>query len=106
MNESPALLHVWSVHPDAEEALVARLGEMFDRLADDPGFVSARILASADRTSVAAVVEMRSAEDRQRLETLPEVRDTLNAVQDGAFNVAVRLYRQVGTYDGRVAGAS
>jgi heme-degrading monooxygenase HmoA len=97
MNESPVLLHVWSVRPEHEDALVAQLTEMFGQVADAPGFVSARILASEDRTSVAAVVEMSSVEDRRRLEALPAVRDTLYAVR-GAYNLSVRLYQQVATF--------
>ena len=94
MNESPVLLHVWSVHPDHADALVDRLAGLFERVSDVPGFVSARILASADRDSVAAVVEMRSAEDRERLEALPDVHETLYGVS-GAYNLMVRLYDQV-----------
>jgi Antibiotic biosynthesis monooxygenase len=97
MNESPVLLHVWSVHPEHEDALVTQLAEMFRQVADAPGFVSARILASEDRTSVAAVVEMSSAEDRERLAALPAVHDTLYGVR-GAYNLSVRLYQQVGTF--------
>jgi hypothetical protein len=97
MNESPILLHVWSVHPEDENTLVEQLGEMLGHLTDDPGFVSARILASADRTSVAALVEMKSIEDRQRLEELPEVRETLHAVR-GAYNLVIRLYHEVEAY--------
>jgi hypothetical protein len=61
MTQSPVLLHVWSVRPEQGDALVARLAEMFGHVTNAPGFVSARILASADRTSVAAVVERRVA---------------------------------------------
>jgi heme-degrading monooxygenase HmoA len=97
MNESPVLLHVWSVHPEQQSALVERLGEMFGHVAGAPGFVSARILTSADRTSVAALVEMQSAADRERLEALPAVRETLDNVR-GAYNLTVRLYHQLETY--------
>src|ERR1700761_6180387 len=96
MEQSPVLLHIWSVHPEAEASLVERIDAMLKGISDDPGFVSARILASDDRTSVAALVEMRSPEDRQRLQELPEVRETLSAVQDGAYNIAIRLYQEVG----------
>jgi hypothetical protein len=97
MDQSPILLHVWSVHPDEATALVERLGKMFSHLGGDEGFVSARILASVDRTSVAALVEMRSIEDRQRLEELPEVRETLHAVR-GAYNLVIRLYHEFEAY--------
>jgi hypothetical protein len=59
--------------------------------------VSARILTSADHTSVAVVLEMKSAEDRRRLEQLPEVHDTLHNVR-GAYNLLTRLYQEVETY--------
>src|ERR1700760_3324156 len=97
MEQSPVLLHIWSVHPESEPALVERIDAMLKDISDDPGFVSARILASEDQTSVAALVEMRSPEDRRRLQELPEVRETLNAVQDGAYNIAIRLYTEVGS---------
>ena len=97
MDQSPILLHVWSVHPDEGTALVERLGKMLSHLDGDEGFVSARILASSDRTSVAALVEMRSIEDRQRLEALPEVRETLHAVR-GAYNLVIRLYHELEAY--------
>ena len=96
MNQSPVLLHIWNVHPEAEAGLVEQLAEMFRHVNGDPGLVSARILASPDRTSVAALVEMRTPEDRKRLEELPEVRETLHAVQDGAYNLIITLYHEVG----------
>jgi hypothetical protein len=96
MDQSPVLLHIWSVEPEAEAALVEQLGEMLRHVSDDPGLVSARILASPDRRSVAALVEMRSAEDRERLEALPEVRETLNKLQEGAYNLIITLYHEVG----------
>jgi hypothetical protein len=96
MNESPVLLHIWNVHPEAETTLVEKVGQMLRHVSDDPGLVSARILASPDQKSVAALVEMRSPEDRERLEALPEVRETLNSVQDGAYNLAITLYHEVG----------
>ena len=72
---------------------------MFGQIATDPGFVSARVLESPDRTSLAAFVEMRTVEDRQRLEQLPDVRDTLHH-QHGAANLVIRLYHQVDAYNG------
>lgn len=35
------------------------------------------------------MVEMRSPEDRERLEALPEVRETLHSVRDGAYNLII-----------------
>jgi hypothetical protein len=95
MDQSPVLLHIWNVHPDAEPTLVGQLGEMLRHVSDDPGLVSARILSSPDRKSVAALVEMRTPEDRERLEQLPEVRKTLYDVQDGAYNLLITLYHEV-----------
>jgi hypothetical protein len=44
-----------------------------------------------------AVVEMQTVEDRERLEALPEVRETLHDVR-GAYNLVTRLYHQIETY--------
>ena len=58
MNESPVLVHVWEVDPAEEAVAVRRLNEMFGEIVKDPGFVSARVLETADKTSIAAIVEM------------------------------------------------
>ena len=97
MNESPVLIHVWEVDPAEAAAAEGRLNEMFGELIKDPGFVSARVLESTDRTSIAAVVEMRSVEDRQRLERLPEVWEVL-AHLHGTANIVIRLYDEVAAY--------
>jgi predicted component of type VI protein secretion system len=97
MAEGAVLLHVWLVEPAEESAAVGRLDELLARIAADPGFVSARVLQSADRASIAAIIEMRSVEDRERLERLPEVRETLDHLH-GAANLIVRLYEQVKAY--------
>jgi hypothetical protein len=94
MDESATLIHVWDIDPREEAAGVRSLDEMFGGLAEDPGFVSARVLQSADRTSIAAVVEMRSVEDRQRIEQIPDVQGTLRHLH-GAANIVLRLYHQV-----------
>jgi hypothetical protein len=91
------LLHVWEIDPAEVAAAEGRLGEMFGELLKDPGFVSARVLESADRTSIAAVVEMRSVEDRRRLEQLPYVREVLDHLQ-GTANIVIRLYNEAATY--------
>ena len=96
MNESPVLVHVWEVDPAEEAVAVRRLNEMFGEIIKDPGFVSARVLETADQTSIAAIVEMRSVEDRQRLEQLPDVRETLHHLH-GAANMVIRLYHEVGS---------
>jgi hypothetical protein len=97
MNESPVLIHVWQVDPAEEAAALGRLDEMFGQLVKDPGFVSARVLESSDQTSIAAVVEMRSVEDRQRAQQLPAVRETLDQLH-GTANIVIRLYHEVATY--------
>jgi hypothetical protein len=97
MKESPVLIHVWEVDPAEYAAAVGKLDEMFRELVKDPGFVSARVLESTDQTSIAAVVEMRTAEDRQRIEQLPELRETLDHLH-GTANIVIRLYNEVAAY--------
>jgi heme-degrading monooxygenase HmoA len=97
VSEGVVLLHVWLIDPDQEAAGMARLEEMFSQLRTDPGFISATVLASQDQESVAAVIEMRSADDHERLEQLPEVRETLDRLH-GAASLTARLYHQVKTY--------
>ena len=97
MQESAVLVHVWEVDPAEEAVAVRRLNEMFGEIVEDSGFVSARVLESADQTSIAAIVEMRSPEDRQRLEQLPEVHETLHHLH-GTANMVIRLYHEVGSY--------
>lgn len=97
MNEGPVLIHIWDVDPAQEGAAVHSLDEMFGQLHTDPGFVSARILVNAERTSLAAIVEMQTVEDRQRLEQVAEVRETLDHLHADA-NLIARLYHQVGAY--------
>ncbi len=97
MNESPVLIHIWEVDPAQEGAAVEHLDKMFGEIAGNPGFISARVLESADRTSIASIVEMKSVEDRQRIEQLPEVRQTLEHL-NGALNLVVRLYHEVESF--------
>jgi hypothetical protein len=94
MNESPVLIHIWDVDPAQEGSAAEHLDKMFGEIAADPGFVSARVLESADQSSIAAFVEMRSVEDRQRLEQLPAVRETLDHLP-GTVNVVLKLYHEV-----------
>ena len=97
MSESPVLIHVWEIDPAEEGAAVRRLDQMFSEIVKDPGFVSGRVLQTDDKTSIAAVVEMRSVEDRQRLEQSPNVRESLQHLH-GAANLLIRLYTEVGAY--------
>jgi hypothetical protein len=89
--ESPILLHIWMVDPTDADQLVSSLSQMFGQVAKQPGFVSARVLESPDRASIAAVIEMRTVEDRRQLEELPEVRDTLHNLR-GTANLVIRMY--------------
>jgi hypothetical protein len=97
MSESPVLVHVWEVDPADEAAAIRSLDDMFGEVIKDPGFVSARVLETVDRTSIAVVMEMRSAEDRQRLEQRPDVSETLHNLH-GAANMVIRLYDEVASY--------
>jgi hypothetical protein len=97
MNESPLLVHVWEVDPAEEAVAVRRLDELFGEVVKDPGFVSARVLQTADQTSLAAIMQMRTPEDRQRLEQSPAVRDVLDHLH-GTANLVVRLYHEVASY--------
>jgi hypothetical protein len=92
--EGPVLLHVWMVDPQNADRHLQLLEELFDGVTDQPGFVSARILAAPGSSSIAAIVEMRTVEDRQRLEQLPQVHDVLYQLRASA-NLLVRLYHEV-----------
>jgi hypothetical protein len=97
-SESPVLIHVWEVlDPEHEGLMLERLDKMLTATVTQPGFVSARVLQSANGRSIAVALEMRTAEDRQRFEELPWVRDTLGHL-DAAMNTVLRLYHQVSEY--------
>ncbi len=95
--ESAVLVRVWSVDPDQEGAAINRRREMLSAVSTNPGFVSGRVLRSADRESIAVLVEMRTVADRRRLEQLEPVRVTL-AHLDGTMNIVIRLYDEIGYY--------
>ncbi|HEX4009709.1 MAG TPA: hypothetical protein VHX62_06860 [Solirubrobacteraceae bacterium] len=95
--ESPLLIHVWQADPDQEGVAVRHLEAMLHEVADDSGFVSARVLQSSDRHAVAVILEMRSVEDRQRLEHLPVVSETLRDL-GGTVNLITRLFHEVASY--------
>ena len=92
--EAPVLIHVWDVDAEREGVAVGDLEKMLDEIADDPGLVSARVFQGESAGSIAVVVEMRSVEDRRRIEQLPTVHATLDHL-DGTVNVVARLYCQV-----------
>jgi hypothetical protein len=96
--EGPVLLHIWEVDPSRAGVAQQRLDAMLGEASKEAGFVSARLLESPDRRSIAAVIEMRTVEDRRQLEQLPHVHDTLHHL-DGALNIIVSLYHEVGRYD-------
>ena len=97
-SEGPVLIHVWEVlDPEHEGLILERLDQMLTATVAEPGFVSARVLQSADGLSIAVVLEMRTAGDRQRLERLPWVRETLDHL-DETMNIIIRLYDQVHEY--------
>ena len=97
MKESPLLVHIWNEDPAKEGVAAQHLDKMFGEVAAAPGFVSAKVLESDDRSSIAAFVEMQSVEDRQRLEQLPAIRETLDHLP-GTFNVVLKLYQEVAAY--------
>jgi hypothetical protein len=97
MNESPVLLHIWEIPASEEPAAVERLQQLFAEIAKDDAFVSALVLESSDRDSIAAVVEMRTAEDRRRLEAIPEVKETLEHLH-GTANIVFRFYNEVARF--------
>jgi hypothetical protein len=94
------LLHVWMAEPQSADRHIRVLTELFDMISGQPGFVSARILESAGRSSIAAVVETRTVEDRQRLEQLPQVHDALYQLRADASLVA-QPYRDVAVFEAR-----
>jgi len=97
-SEGPVLIHVWEVlDPSHEDLILERLDKMLSETVSQPGFVSARVLQSADGRSIAVALEMRTAEDRERLERLPWVSDTLNNL-DETMNTILRLYHQIHEY--------
>lgn len=96
--EGPVLIHVWEVlDPAHHDPAVGSLQQMLSQLADQTGFISGRVLESADQHSIAVVLEMGTVEDRHRLEQLPVVRDTLEHL-DGMMSIIIRLYHQIGAY--------
>lgn len=98
--DRPFLLHVWMVEPQSADRHIRLLTELFDMLSEQPGFVSARILESSGRSSIAAIVETQSVEDRQRLEQLPQVHDVLYQLRADASLVA-QPYRDVALFEAR-----
>lgn len=97
-NEGPVLIHVWEVlDPGQREAALGRLEQMLSQITAEPGFISGRVLETADRHSIAVVLEMRSVEDRQRLQELPVVRETLEHLS-GLMNIVIRLYHEIAAY--------
>jgi hypothetical protein len=99
-DQGPVLLHIWMVDPQTADRHIQLLRELFEGVSNEPGFVSAKILETSGRSWIAAVVEMRTAEDRQRLEKLPHVHDALYSLRPAA-NFVLQVYHQVGQFDAR-----
>ena len=97
-DQGPVLLHVWMVDPQTADRHIQVLTELFEGVSNQPGFVSAKILETSGRSWIAAVVEMRTVEDRQRLEQLPQVHDALYSLRPAA-NFVLQVYHQVGQFD-------
>jgi len=103
--EGAFLLHVWMVDPDSADRHVQLLTQLFDAISEQPGFVSARILESADRSSIAAIIETGSVQDRQRFEQLPQVHDVLYQLHAEA-NLVARPYHDVVAFHARGAASA
>ncbi len=97
-DESPVLIHVWDVlDPGELQATVSRLEQMLSQVTDQPGFISGRLLETADGGSIAVVLEMRTVGDRQRLQEVPIVSETLEHVS-GVMNLAIKLFHETVAY--------
>lgn len=94
------LLDVWKVDPQYAGRHIQQLTTLFDEISDQPGFVSARILESADRSSIGAVVEASSVEARRDLEQLPQVQNVLDQLHAGV-GVVCQSNHGVTAHDGR-----
>jgi hypothetical protein len=97
MSETAVALHVWDTEPQEEPEAVRQLSEMYGKLVVDPGFIWGRVLETADRTSVATVMETRTVEDRLRILSLPDVRQTMEHLP-GTVSLVVRIYEEVGHF--------
>jgi hypothetical protein len=92
------LIASWTVTPARHDELLGALsGLIGDIAAKQPGFVSGALLESSGGNSVIARIEMRTAEDRQRLEELPELRSALRELRAIAQTHAQR-YRLVESF--------
>jgi len=93
--QGTVLIHIWELlDPGDGAAVMNDLAQMLTEVvAAEPGFVSARVLGGDDGDSIATLVEMRTTEDRDRVEQLPIVRETL-AHLHGAMNLAVKRYHE------------
>jgi hypothetical protein len=92
--QGTVLIHIWELlDPGSGAAVMSDLAQMLTQVAAEPGFVSARVLGSDDDGSIATLVEMRTPEERDRVEQLPIVRETL-AHLHGTLNLAVKRYHE------------
>jgi heme-degrading monooxygenase HmoA len=96
--DSVFIIDSWTVAPERRDEIIDALSRLFrDVLVHQPGFVSARLLESTDGDSVLAQVRMSTVEDRQRVEQIPEIRETLRDLRRIATAHAQR-YRLVESF--------
>ena len=85
------LIASWTVASSRRGELLDALSALIaDIVAKQPGFVSAALYESSGASSVLARIQMRTVEDRQRLEELPELRSALHALRQIAESHAQR----------------
>jgi heme-degrading monooxygenase HmoA len=76
------LIASWTVTPERRDELVRALSQLLGGVvAKQPGFVAAGLFEGSDGHSVIVRVQMRTVEDRQRLEQLPELRSALRELR-------------------------
>jgi hypothetical protein len=92
------LIASWTVTPSRHDELLDALsGLIGDVAAKQPGFVSGALFESSGGNTVIARIQMRTVEDRQRLEELPKLRSALRELRTIAQTHAQR-YRLVESF--------
>jgi hypothetical protein len=96
--DSVYIIDSWTVAPERRDEVVDVLSRLFrDVVVHQPGFVSARLMESANGNSILAQVRMSTVEDRQRVEQIPEIREGLRDLRHIAHAHAER-YRLVAQF--------
>jgi hypothetical protein len=91
--DSVFIIDSWTVAPERRDELVDVLSRLFrDVLVHQQGFVSARLLESANGNSILGQVRMSTVEDRQRVEQIPEIREALRDLRRIAHAHAERYH--------------